>query len=592
MRNPRMRRPLTIAGSVVAVVLLCSLLTVAPAVAAPLCGSPPAALPEASIDPGDTGFGLTQVDSGAPVQFDVEIIGIEPDYIAPGLDLVLFQITGPQSYLDAAQGVFSGMSGSPIYLNEDPSKVAGAVSYGFFASDPTIGGFTPAESMFELFNYPAPAASPKPLSLSSRRAIAGAADIPLTDVQQSADRLRIPFAVSGLGRLAQRDRFGKVVRRNMRELGLRRYASGSIRPSGTPADDPTPLDPGERMAAVLSYGDVTWAGIGTATATCSDADVTVGWGHPFFFNGRSSMGMHAATTMRVVSDPSGLFGPWVLASLAESHGTIVQDRLTGVVGIAGDVPAELAPITSSFTNADTAFSRNGETDVAYQGEYWIFDELAWEHMYANFYRVFDQYSDGSASLSWTIDLKGADGTPYTIAGDDTQYDTYDAAYGLHAPLHILDALTYESPERVTFTDVSVSASFTEARLEGQIVRIRTSSSVQPALRVRRTLKARPGSNVAIEVTIHRLDDDTVFTVPFSIHVPHRARGQERVQVRAGRPPHYPRTRGAETLAELVDRLNDRERFEDLTTKAFGATTTVNEDGLMLTGARKFTIKIV
>ena len=47
------------------------------------------------------------------------------------------------------------------------------------------------------------------------------------------------------------------------------------------------------MSSVISYGDLTSAGIGTLTATCGNEDLM--FGHPFFWDGKTTMGMNGAT---------------------------------------------------------------------------------------------------------------------------------------------------------------------------------------------------------------------------------------------------------------------------------------------------------
>ena len=48
-------------------------------------------------------------------------------------------------------------------------------------------------------------------------------------------------------------------------------------------DTSDPIEPGDVFAAAISYGSLTYAGVGTATIACGD--YVVAFGHPFLFAG-------------------------------------------------------------------------------------------------------------------------------------------------------------------------------------------------------------------------------------------------------------------------------------------------------------------
>src|SRR5215211_7507414 len=260
-------------------VLVVSLSISTPAPAAATCLSPPAVLPAAQIAPGMVGTGLTTVQGSTPTSFDIEVIGTLEDAILPGHDLVMFQITGPQSFLDEAHGMFFGMSGSPITIN---GMLAGAASYRFYFSDADIGLFTPAEEMLNIVDGPAMPVS-VPLTAQARRLVAEAAGVPTSAAPGSAQILRTPLAVSGMA-TAQMDR----LQATLDEQGLPMDVVPAAAPSA--GLDKTPLAPGSPMGAAISIGDISFVGIGTTTFTCG-SNVNVGWGHPFFFEGPSRMAL-------------------------------------------------------------------------------------------------------------------------------------------------------------------------------------------------------------------------------------------------------------------------------------------------------------
>jgi len=92
------------------------------------------------VQPGMKGKGLT-VFAGTEIQeFDVEILGKLPN-IGPRQNLILGRCSGGPL---AEAGVLSGMSGSPVYVED---RLIGAVAYSWgFATD-AIAGITPIEEM-------------------------------------------------------------------------------------------------------------------------------------------------------------------------------------------------------------------------------------------------------------------------------------------------------------------------------------------------------------------------------------------------------------------------------------------------------------
>src|SRR5437762_2515713 len=62
--------------------------------AASACATPPAVLPVDQIEPGMTGHGLTTIAGQTPTSFRVEVLGVQPDAILPGVPLVIVRLSG------------------------------------------------------------------------------------------------------------------------------------------------------------------------------------------------------------------------------------------------------------------------------------------------------------------------------------------------------------------------------------------------------------------------------------------------------------------------------------------------------------------
>jgi len=577
---PAQRRGI-VRALLLSLVLLTLTLPAAPAPADASCASPPAVFPVSQIQPGMTGTGLTTLSGNTPVPFDIRVIGIAANAIAPGFDLVFFEITGPQSFLDASHGFAAGMSGSPVYIQ---GRLAGATSYKYFPSGPAVGAFTPAEYMVSLVQGSSPApALPRSIhvSRSIRASVARAAGVPAVEAPSTAQRLAIPLGVTGIT-AARLQHLQDLLER--KHLPFVAYAAGAA--SDAAGLVPTPLAPGQPMAAALSYGDVSYFGLATVTFACGSLDV--GWGHPFFFNGQVSFGMNDADIVTVLDDPSGLYGPTKFGNLTEAHGTIVQDRLAGIVGQAGDLPP-MAPVTTTFTDLDTGRSRSGETDILYQKGFWG-PEIVGSHVFTNLQLVFDQYGAGTLNIRYTIDGETADGTPFTVQNRSMAYSEYDATSAAYKLTEAMYQLAFNRFEPVTFTSVHAEGEISARKLVGTITRIRTASTLQPALAERRVLRARPGTRITIETTLTPADGGPNVVATMHLRVPVWARGVETVGLRGGTGRSRVRGR-VRSFDQLLALLNGGGHPNDLIATGFG-TRLIQAQDLIVKGKGSFDVSVV
>src|SRR5271168_2167505 len=99
-------------------------------------------IPVSEVRAGMKGYAYT-IFAGAQVEkFDLEVIGVMPNFLGPQQSIILVQLTGTKV---EHTGVVAGMSGSPVYIE---GKLAGALSLklGVFTKEP-IGGVTPIEDI-------------------------------------------------------------------------------------------------------------------------------------------------------------------------------------------------------------------------------------------------------------------------------------------------------------------------------------------------------------------------------------------------------------------------------------------------------------
>src|SRR5213078_1774757 len=126
-------------------------LTVGGIFPAPVCAQSNDFLPLDQVKPGMQGYAYTIFAGDEVEKFDLEVLGVMPNFLGPKQSIILVQLKGPKV---EHTGVVAGMSGSPVYLE---GKLAGALSLklGIFSKEP-IAGVTPIQ---DVLNPPPSAAA-------------------------------------------------------------------------------------------------------------------------------------------------------------------------------------------------------------------------------------------------------------------------------------------------------------------------------------------------------------------------------------------------------------------------------------------------
>src|SRR5512136_1707681 len=99
-------------------------------------------MPLGEVRAGMQGYAYTIFAGDQIEKFDLEVIGVMPNFLGPKQSIILVQLKGTKV---EHTGVVAGMSGSPVYLE---GKLAGAISLklGVFTKEP-IAGVTPIEDV-------------------------------------------------------------------------------------------------------------------------------------------------------------------------------------------------------------------------------------------------------------------------------------------------------------------------------------------------------------------------------------------------------------------------------------------------------------
>jgi hypothetical protein len=495
-KQPRARSLLVILAAVTALAIA------APAAAAP--GECPAILPTANVEIGMVGKGWT-VDKGTTVKpFDVTVLGVLPDAIAPGRDMIIIEASSPA--IDAAGGIWFGMSGSPVYVG---GKLIGAVAHGLTFGPSPVAGLTPASDLLAVAGYPKVAAAALPAKVRLPRYLAARvarASGRTLAASTTLTRLKTPLSVSGLDERGMKRVEQMIKRKRLAAIPYRGSAASSSATASASA-----VVPGGNFAAAASYGDVTLAGMGTTSYVCDGQ--ALAFGHPFAWAGATTMGANVATALGVVKDP--ILGPFKLANLGGSVGTLDQDRLAGIRAQLGPGPSTV-PIATDLTILDTSRSRHGRTDVVLRD---LLPDLAFMHVLSNIDSLFDTIGPGSSRMSWTISGRLANGQPWSFEHGNIYASEFDISVDSSFELaDELFAIGFFRQKGVSVDDVFLNGEVEGAVRKLEILRVLVwrNGQYRP---VGQEIRARPGSLLRLRIVLRRFEDGRRQNARFAVRMP-------------------------------------------------------------------------
>lgn len=473
----------------------------------------PEIMPTDQVTDGMTGVGWTVADDRTPEQFHVEVLGVMQDAY-PGRDLIVVRTSG--DVIERHGGVWYGTSGSPVYVD---NKLIGAISFGLTYGASDVVGLTPAEEMAAVMNQPPTELASMPNTIEVPRSFQRSMG---TEDATTFERLKTPVMISGLGErgLARTQRIAD--REGLPILAV----SGSVAGSASTEATGT-LHAADNMAAAFSYGDVTYAGMGTATMVCEGRAMS--FGHPFMWEGETTIGANAADTIAVISDP---FYPYELATIEEGVGTIDQDRFAGLRTVLGTMPTS-TPLTSTITSLTTARTREGRTDVLEQE---MIPWIAWSHVYGNVLFTVDEYGTGHASASWTISGTKSDGTPWELSRSNMYSSEWSIAENTGSELsNLLWTLYSNDFEEIEFTSVDYDATVDDEQEYYKMDELLVSTDGED-YRSRRRVRVGPNQTLFLRAVLHPYEEEGEVTVDLSLVMPRRLRDAAVLEVGSG--PRY------------------------------------------------------
>ncbi|HEX3372508.1 MAG TPA: hypothetical protein VHS08_08315 [Candidatus Acidoferrales bacterium] len=306
-----------------------------------LFAADPEIFPLSKVQPGMKGEAYTIFAGDQIEKFDLVVIGVMPNFLAPKESIILVQLLGPKV---EHTGVVAGMSGSPVYFE---GKLAGALSLklGQFNKEP-LAGITPIENILSL---------PKGASATTR----ADGSVPAS---QDADQLEAKFEIpsdwasragisggSFLTPIASPLVFSGFSAVAIRQFEHEFSAYGMAATQGGSVDarsDDAAIRPGDMVSAVLLEGDMSLNASCTVT-TIVDGRVYV-CGHPLFGFGNVQMPMARG---RVLTTLSSDLESTKIVNVGGTIGSFNQDRVTAVIGSLGASP-KLIPIDMTVATPD------------------------------------------------------------------------------------------------------------------------------------------------------------------------------------------------------------------------------------------------
>lgn len=460
------------------------------------------------LQEGDAVTGLTVDDGTTPEAFTGEVIGTLDDGIAVGLDMIMVELDSEA--IQRAGGIWQGMSGSPVYVGD---QLVGAVAYGLSWGPSPIAGVTPFSEMDDYLGRSAPRPAAKvAVSDGEARTIARESDVSRSQASQGFSQLPVPMGVTGMSsaRLAAAQRH--AAEQGKGYLAPSAFATGRIGRDTARAAAPESVVAGGNIAASISYGDVSYAGVGTVTSVC-DGEV-VGFGHPFSFLGGTTLGLHPADAVYV--QPDSLGAPFKVANIAPPTGMIDNDRLTGISGSFGTLP-DAATITSTVSYADRA--RTGSSDIYYTP---FSADVTFGQQIVNHDRVVDGIIAGGEDLAWTIEGTDESGAPFTLSWADryvSNFDiTFEASWDLADTVYNLSRMPDVSIDSIT-TDAAVDDDASSIKLVG-VEQLRDGEWTK--IGRRSGIQTQRGSVLRVRAVLRAADESLTY-VPFSTRIGRKAR---------------------------------------------------------------------
>jgi hypothetical protein len=487
------------------------------------------------VAPADPVTGLT-VDTGTvPEDFTGEILGVINDGIAPGLPMVMARLSSAE--IDRV-GIWQGMSGSPVYAED--GRLIGAVAYGLAWGPSPVAGITPFEEMDNYLGTPAPTT----VKIGERMAerIAASTDVTARQARQGFEQLPMPMSFSGLSQRRLDQMQGEDRPAFVKTRGAMAMGAASSEAAASSED----LVAGGNLGAAISYGDITAGGVGTVTSVCNGR--LVGFGHPFGYFGKTTLGLMPAEAVYVQEDPVG--PGFKVANMGEVEGMIDQDRLSGISGLVGlGYRPDETHVTSdvAYDGTDRDGQRDGKS-FSLVPDYNA--QVTFSQLLANHDRVIDAWQAGSEAATFSIEGIDANGETFYIDWSERYVSSFDISYEssweLAETVYLLGQM-----EGVTVNRIDATADVSD---DTSVWRLRSVQQKQGGAWVtlgrRHPAVVKPGGTLRLRATLAGGGDTRQLTL--TLAVPRKTGRSGFLEIAGGLSSSENDIYGADTPAELEE----------------------------------------
>ncbi len=521
-----------------------------------LAGQTPGFYPLEELKPGQKGYGRTIFKGTKVENFDFEVLGVIENF-GPKQNLILIRMTGEKL---KRTGVFAGMSGSPVYIEE---KLVGAVSYAFPWAREAIAGVTPIQEMVDVFKEAPPFAA-KP---SGSRNAQDLLDPALTSV--SALLLRSPMDRGGLAMPAASTPVAGQLRPIGTPLNVSGFTPGAVRyfeeafqsmglvpvrgigTSHSNHYDVTPLEPGSTISVQMVRGDVNLSASGTVTHISGKK--IYAFGHPFMSMGYTDMPLNSAAVMTIIPH---LDISQKISATTGFVGSIRQDRATGIMGISGEEP-KMLPVRLKLRT-----SRNEDKEFRYEAvmDTFLTPFLLTLTVYNSILASERAIGDQTLQVKCTISIEGQTNVEFENSVSDVTSTSVLAAVAAASPVHFL-----------------LNSGFDNLKMKGIDIEVVAQEKAKKA-RLEKVwqdkLEARPGEELNLTVFLRKPNGE-IMSEKYPVKIPEDITpgplkivvgdgvSLTKVDVEADRQRYVP-----ENLGQLIKAINNLKKNDRLYIRIF------------------------
>ena len=388
------------------IVVILILITV---ISTPVLAQKPPMMPIDELKRGQTGYAKTVFEGTKVESFPIEIINVVDGQTIDS-DLILIKASGEK--IERSGGVASGMSGSPVYIDD---KLIGAISYKWENADHNFALVTPIMDMMNINKN-------NQLSLLD-----------------SIKAVNTPIMIGGLS--------GRSFERLKKSLNIdnSRFVSTSSVSKKTAAD--FKLEAGSAVAVQLVRGDVSVASIGTVTMI--DNTEVYAFGHPFMNKGATNYLMSGANIDAIIPSRSQPFK--IGSPLDKLLGIIESDRNAGILGRLNKFP-NIIPLTVSVNNSYLNESNVVRTQIINDEK--MLNELGSNIILQSIDSTLDRIGYGTSKVK--ISIMGSNLPNGKIVRENMYYSSNDIAVSsLNDFYRMMDLITRNAFKDINIFDIKV-----------------------------------------------------------------------------------------------------------------------------------------